>query len=642
MINFKKIGLLLLVQAAGLAVLGQVRMPRIFSDNMLVQRDKPLKVWGWAAAGEAVTVRFNGQQARTKAARDGSWQVLLKPMTFGGPFELSVTGKNSLVYKNVLIGDVWICSGQSNMEWILKDARDGAREVRESSYPSIRLFTVKRAMSFTPQQDVAGGTWQECGPATSADFSAVAYFFGRKLHTDEKVPIGLISTSWGGTNIEAWTSWDLMKQDSAWQHTDLKEIEKSQATMMKKLEDFRALLQQDKGTAEKWFDPATSVTGWKTMALPQLWEQTEVGNADGVVWFRKDFDLPEGWSSKPATLSLGPIDDSDMTYVNGLPVGGTNQYNTDRNYTLAPGLLHAGRNTVVVKVVDNGGGGGIYGQPQQLSLHNGGEPFSLAGSWLYKAAALTTDFGIQDFGPNGFPSQLFNAMIAPVVPYAIKGGIWYQGESNTFEAYKYRSLFPQMINDWRRRWGYDFPFVWAQLANYMAPSPVPVTTEWAELREAQTRTLSLPATGQAVLIDIGEAGDIHPRNKQDVGHRLALAAEKVAYGRNIVYSGPVYKSMKVEGNRIVLSFENTGGGLVAKDRYGYLKGFAIAGADGKFVWAKATILGNSIVVYSDAVQQPVAVRYAWADNPDDANLYNTENLPAGPFRTDSWKGITEH
>lgn len=620
--------------------LADVTMPHIFSDNMVLQRDKPLRIWGWADKGEKITVSVNGQTQKTKAAKDGSWSVMLKAMPTGGPYDLSISGKNNIVYKNVLLGDVYVCSGQSNMEWMLQNTNNAKEEIANASHPQLRLFTVKKETSFRPLKDVEG-KWDVCTPETVPDFSAVAYFFGRKLNADIGVPIGLIHTSWGGTNIQTWISWDEMSQYPEYKNVDVGAKQKQSEEAKKNQAAFVQSLANDKGDMEKWYaSPATA--DWKEMKLPQLWENTPVGNADGNIWFKKSFTLPAEQAGKAAYLHLGPIDDNDVTYVNGVQVGATNSYSTDRVYDIPAGTLRDGTNEVTVKVIDTGGGGGIYGEEKQMSVEAGGKSFPLAGIWQYRPSVLNTNFGLQNSGPNSFPSQLYNAMIAPIINYAIKGAIWYQGESNAGESFKYRTLFPQMINDWRKKWGYDFPFFWAQLANFMPQDSIPQESGWAELREAQSMTLSLPATGQAVIIDIGERNDIHPRNKQDVGYRLALAAEKVVYDKDIVYSGPVYTSMQKEGNKIVLKFTNTGSGLDVHNKYGYLQGFTIAGADKKFHYAQAKVTGDGeVTVSSDKVSDPVAVRYAWANNPDDANLYNKEGLPASPFRTDTWKGITE-
>ncbi len=636
--NFLLVGFLFLVAQVTNA---GITLPKVFTSNMVLQRDKPLKIWGWADKGEKIAVQLNGQKAVVKADKNGDWMIMLQAMPMGGPYEMKIDGRNSIVLSNIVLGDVYICSGQSNMEFVLKNANNAAKEIAASSYPNIRLFTVQKAMSFAEKKDVAADAWVECGPSTSGDFSAVAYFFARKLIKDVNVPIGLIHSSWGGTNIEAWTSWDVMSKTADYSKIDFVKMEAGRAETEKRQKAFQESLKNDKGDAERWYDPAANITGWKNIKLPQAWEQTEIGNADGIVWFRKEFDLPASFNGKKITLSLGPIDDNDVTYLNGKQVGAFNGWNTDRVYEIEASVLVPGKNTIVVKVTDNAGGGGIYGKPEQLYLQSGAEKIALDGNWQYKASVLNTNFGLGDTGPNSFPSQLYNAMIAPLVHFAIKGAIWYQGEANAGEAFKYRTLFPGMINNWRNKWGDAVPFFWVQLANFTKADSLPVQSDWAELREAQNMTLQLPQTGQAVIIDIGEAADIHPKNKQDVGYRLALAAEKVVYNKDIVYSGPVYQSMKTEGNKIIIQFTNTGTGLLAKDKYGYLKGFAIAGSDQHFVWANAVIDGDKIIVYSNAVQSPVAVRYAWGNNPDDANLYNRENIPASPFRTDTWKGITE-
>ena len=613
-----------------------IRLPTIFTDNMVLQRDRPIRVWGWADKGETITVSFNGAKQKTKAIADGSWMITLPSMIYGGPFEMSISGKNKIIFKNILIGDVWVCSGQSNMEWGIKNTNNATKEIAESNYATIRLFTVEKQIAYRPLTDVEG-KWMECNPITIGDFSAVAYFFGRKLTKDINIPIGLINTSWGGTNIQTWISWDVMGKKDQYRNADFMRMEKERKEMGEKQQLFRESLKNDKGISEKWFDPSVVSGGWKKIKLPQAWENTEIGNADGIVWFRKEFELPSSYEGKELNLNLGPIDDNDITYVNGQRVGATNSWNEGRVYTINSAILKKGKNTIVVKVEDTGGVGGIYGEAKQLFIQAGNDQLPLWGEWEYNISVTNKAMGLEDTGPNSFASLLYNAMIAPIINYGIKGGIWYQGESNAGEAYYYRTLFKEMITDWRTKWGYEFPFFWVQLANYMKPVSVPSQSDWAELREAQNITLSLQATGQAVIIDIGEANDIHPRNKQDVGYRLALAAEKVAYGKELVYSGPVYQSMAIKTNKIILSFSNLGTGLMAKDRYGYLKGFSIAGNDQKFVWAKAIIEGDKVVVYSDEINSPVAVRYAWADNPDDANFYNKEGLPASPFRTDDWK-----
>ncbi len=633
--------LITLLCFASLVVLAEVKLPRIIGDNMVLQRQQPLSIWGWASPGETVRVAFNGQQVETKASRKGAWRVSLKAMEHGGPYDMTIKGKNTIVLRNILIGDVWLGSGQSNMEWPLELTQDAQNEIAASDFPNIRLFTVQKDMSFKVKDDLKSGEWQVCGPQTSRYFSAVAYYFGKKLHLDLNVPIGLINSSWGGTRVEPWISWDVMSREPEFKNLKLESLEKDAAKNEKNLARYAEAMKSDRGLKERWFDPASGVTGWKRINLPQEWSHTEIGNTDGIVWFRRTVTLGADAAGE-ATLSLGPIDDIDFTYVNGVQVGSMDAYNKDRSYVVKAGLLKPGENHIVVKVVDNQGGGGLYGKPEQLYLETSGRRILLAGEWEWKSSVLTSDFNIQNGGPNAYPSHLYNAMIAPMISYPIRGVIWYQGESNAGESHRYQTLFPMLIRNWREKWGYEFPFFWAQLANFMKPAEEPTESGWAELREAQRLTLSVPKTGQAVLLDIGAADDIHPRNKKDVGVRLALNALATEYGKDVVYSGPLYKSMKVSNGRAVVSFDHVGSGLVAKgNRYGYLSGFTIAGRDGKFYWAKAFVQGNEVVVFHESVPEPVAVRYAWSDNPDDANLYNKEGLPASSFKTDDWKWTTQ-
>lgn len=620
----------------------QLRLPKIFSDNMVVQRERPLKVWGWASPGETVKLSFNGQSVQAKASKTGTWSVVLKSMTHGGPYEMKITSKSGNVnLKNILIGDVWLGSGQSNMEWTLDNTQNAAEAIAAANHPKIRLFTVEKDMSFSLKDDLKSGSWLECTPQNAAQFSAVAYYFGINLVRELDVPIGLINSSWGGTKVEPWISWELMREEPEYKNADLAAYEKEAKTNEEKLARYAEAVKNDPGINEKWFQPETSVSSWKPMKLPQEWSPV-IGNIDGVVWFRKEFSLTSA-QLESATLSLGAIDDADFTYLNGEFVGSETQYNKERVYSVDKKLLREGKNVLVVKVRDDQGGGGFVGRPDQMYLEVKGQRLQLDGEWLYRVAVTNADFKIVNMGPNAYASRLYNAMIAPIVGYNIRGVIWYQGESNTGAARDYTRLFPMLIKNWRQKWGYEFPFYWVQLANFMAPALEPGESQWAELREAQRMTLSLPKTGQAVIIDIGEANDIHPRNKKDVGYRLALNALAKEYGKtNLVYSGPVYKSMEVQGDKAVLSFDHIGSGLVAwNNKYGYVQGFAVAGEDKKFHWARAFIEGDKVVVYSPSVKNPVAVRYAWSDNPGDANLSNKEGIPASPFKTDDWRWTTD-
>ncbi len=510
----KKHSVVVLVVVLALAgvLSADVRLPSVISDNMVLQQGKAVPIWGWADANEAVTVTgsWGSGKWETTADQDGKWMVKIDTGKVGGPYEMTISGKNPITIKNILVGEVWVCSGQSNMEFTVKQANNSAQEIAEANnYPQIRQFLVGRKVIYTPMYN-CNGRWQICSSQTVGNFTAVGYFFGRELTKQLNVPIGLIHTSWGGTPVESWMSREYLEKDPNFQPI-LKRFEETSANITELRAKYREEMQK--------YDAI----------VPKL-------KAEG----------------KP----LPPRPEE--------PIG--------------PGHAYS-------------------------------------------------------------PTGLYNGMIVPIIPYGIRGAIWYQGESNAWRAYQYRTLFPAMIKNWRDAWGQgNFPFLFVQLANYMEPESQPVESDWAELREAQALALLVPNTGMAVTIDIGEP-DIHPKNKQDVGKRLALWALAKTYGKKIVCSGPIYAFMVIKGdNKAILNFHYVDGGLVAKG--GSLKGFAIAGEDRKFVWADANIEGNTVVVSSDKVSVPVAVRYAWAKNPV-CNLYNKEGLPATPFRTDTWPGVSD-
>lgn len=636
----KIILLICFVSISMLTLQAEVKLPHIFSDNMLIQRDKPIHIWGWADQNEEVEITFNGHSKKSKADKNGKWNLELSPMKFGGPYVLTVKGQNNTItLNNILIGDVWLCSGQSNMEWTVKDVNNAGMEISSAYYPEIRSFDVVKDMSTTPKDNL-NGQWTVCSPETVRNYSAVGYFFARELYKKTGIPIGIINSSWGGTDIETWIPKDAFqtlpaKFSERYVNSSIPyDLETFMFENSKNRASYEQALQNDPGLNEKWYFQSADNSSWKTMAVPQYWSNDELRDADGIVWFKYMLDLPKDVAGKSATIHLGPIDDDDILWINGKKIGETSGYNIDRIYEIPNDILNEGVNTITIRIFDGSGGGGMYGSPEQLYIESGGIKYSLAGDWKYRPSVITSQFNYVNVSPNMAPNLLYNAMINPIVNYPIKGAIWYQGENNAGQAYNYRTLFPLLIQSWRQKWNTEFPFYWVQLANFMKEDEEPVDTEWAELREAQTLTLSQPSTGQAVIIDIGEADDIHPRNKQDVGLRLALIAMNKDYGySDIVYQGPTYKSMQKDGNKVILTFDNVGGGLVTKSKYGYVNGFSIAGKDKEFVWAKAYIDGDKIVVYNDKISNPVAVRYAWGNNPD-VNLYNQEGLPAVPFRTD--------
>lgn len=627
----------------------EVKLPPLFSSNMVLQQGIEIPVWGWASPGEKVTVTLNKASVSVKTGKDGKWQVKLPVMNYGGPYTLTVKGKNLVTFENVMIGEVWVCSGQSNMEFQLMSANNAEAEIAASNHPEIRLFTVKRRISQTPQNNLEEGEWVECSPATSPRFSAVAYFFGRSVAEKLKVPVGLINVSWGGTVAETWTSEEMIsknpdfeKQLAHLKKIDLNDYAKSiEKEVKERIGEFSTVDLGMQNGNPVWAAPGFDDSNWKTMPLPGYIEQNGLEGVDGIIWFRREIEVKPGEENKPATLYLAKINDSDHTFLNGTLVGSTNQMaDNSRIYKVPAGVLKPGRNVLTVQVEDVGGVCGIYGDTATLHLQIDKRIIPLSGSWKYKIGMVKFNISLS---PNSYPTLLFNGMINPLIPYGIKGAIWYQGEGNASRAKQYQRVFPDLITDWRNHWKQgDFPFLFVQLANFMNADSVPVESAWAELREAQSKTLALPNTGMAVTIDVGDALDIHPKDKQTVGNRLALNALNKVYHQDVEFSGPILKEMKVAGQKMVLTFNHCGTGLKAKDKYGYLKGFTLAGEDKKFYWAVAEITGeNTVEVSCPQVKNPVAVRYAWANNPDDANLYNSSNLPASPFRTDSWKGITE-
>lgn len=627
-----------------LVFFGQLRLPALIRDSMVVQRDAKIKLWGWAAAGEKIKLQFNGKKASTTTGADGKWMLFLPPMKAGGPFAMTITAGKQVTLKDILIGDVWICSGQSNMvhQMALHNIRY-ADEIAAANYPEIRQFYVPTLTDLQgPRGDLPAGNWKSANPQDINRFSAVAYFFAKTIYEKYHVPIGLINASVGGTPIEAWTSEEGLRSFSAIDKT----VQKNKDTAFINGINNRAAaaaankpMQQDKGLMEapKWFDNGYIPKNWRTINIPGYWEDQGIKDMDGVVWYRREIEVPASMTGIPATLFLGRIVDADYVYINGIAAGNTGYQYPQRRYALPAGLLRPGKNIFVVRVVNNAGKGGfVPDKPYYLAA--GGQTIDIKGEWFYRVGEVFDPHreSVAGISLQNQPTALFNAMIAPVINYSIKGFLWYQGESNAGKAAAYTDLLPALVADWRHQWKQgDLPFLYVQLPNFMEAAYLPAESQWAMLREAQLKALRLPNTGMAVAIDLGEWNDIHPDNKKDVGTRLALAAEKIAYSeKDLVYSGPLFETAVVAGNKITIHFTNTGTGLVSNDGEP-LSQFAIAGADKKFVWAKAVIEGDNVIVWNDAVAQPLYVRYAWADNPAGANLYNKEGLPASPFRTDS-------
>ncbi len=616
----------------------------LFQDHAVLQCDRRVPVWGTGRDGEKITVTFAGQGVST-VVKDGKWQVWLEPMRpNAAPGTLTVSGDTTRVLSDVLVGEVWIASGQSNMERQL-GLRPGQPpitgwedEVAAANHPQIRQFYVPQTKSFTPQASVAG-SWEVCSPETAVDFTAVGYFFARDLHAVRKVPVGIVHSSWGGTPAEAWTSEAGLRKlaDFDGPLAELKRFAADPDLARRKTEAKLAewLEKVDPGSkpGAAWSAAELDTADWKPMTLPAYLEGAGFPDFDGVIWFRRSFELPESWDGGDVDLHLGAVDDMDTAWVNGEQVGMANGWSFPRVYQVPGRLLKRGANVIAVRVLDVAGGGGMYGGNDAMRLvfqaAGKAETLPLRGPWSCKVGATRSQTGWPpaDFSDSpGMPTVLHNGMIAPLLPYAIRGVIWYQGEANVGRERQYRSLFPAMIADWRRAWGQgEFPFLFVQIAPYSGMTP--------EIREAQLLTAkTVKNTAMTVTIDCGDANDIHPADKQPVGARLALAARALAYGEKLEYSGPVFESMETQGAATILRFTHSGGGLVAKD--GELKGFTIAGADEVFHPAKAEIRGDTVVVSADGVSEPLAVRYAWANVPE-GNLYNRAGLPASPFRTDT-------
>jgi len=629
----------------------KVRLPKIFSSNMVLQQGQANPIWGWADKGEKVAISIAGKSIIAKTGKDGKWKVFLPVLDYGGPYTLIVKGDNLIELNNILIGEVWVCSGQSNMGWQLKLCNNGAQEVANANYPRIRLFTVPKKISQFPLDDIEAGEWVECSPESARYFSGVAYFFGRNIHQKLDVPVGLIHSSRGGTVAESWMSTESLQEDpdfkdnvAALKVADFyKIIHERESNVMSK---FGGVLPVD-SACNTCLSSFSSVdyddSKWADVLVNKRWEANGYTNIDGVAWYRKVVLLNDQKTRSDLTLRLGRVDESDTVWMNGHFIGSTrNDSGTERVYTVPKETLKTGKNIILVRVEDTRDSGGLLGLAGGQSLETPDGIVDISQEWKIKFT--WTKLNPIQINHYEYPTMLYNGMIHPISGFGMKGVIWYQGESNASRASQYQRIFPNLITDWRKHWGQgDFPFLFVSIANYRQPQQVPGESDYAELREAQTMTLSLPNTAMAMAIDIGEAGEgVHPPNKQDVGYRLALNALKIAYNKDVVYAAPLFASMQIFENKADIVFSHVGGGLMVKDRYGYINGFTIAGSDQKFYWAKAELIDDHTVrVYSPHVSNPVAVRYAWADNPGDINLYNKEGLPANPFRTDSWPRNTK-
>jgi len=648
------------------ALYAELTVAPIFGSGMVLQRNQEIPVWGDASPGQTVTVKFDDKTVGVATDADGSWMARLPARTSGRDLTLTVTaGDETVSFSDVVMGEVWICSGQSNMKWPLSRSDNGKEAIAAADVPDIRLFAVEQQTALTPQKTVQG-EWNRCTPETVPEFSAVGYFFGRRLHKELGVPVGLIGSNWGGTPADAWTPIEKLEANPDYQQIlerreqlikQWKDVQDNLDAVKQAEQEFKdkaiSLIVPEKAPAAVLFDPSVPMPGAEPIEIPSKF----LYDTDGVMLLRKTVEIPAGISISDAILRLGDVDDFDTTWVNGVRVGSTgpdvpNPSRFIREYPVSASILKPGKNVVLVRITDWMSGSRMGMAKDPALLFSDGGTIPLSGTWEFKLLVdmgkrPTTNVRLHHAG-----ATLYDGMIAPLIPYAIRGAIWYQGESNSDRAVQYETLFPTMIESWRENWGQgDFPFYFVQLANYMQRKTEPGESEWAELRNAQLKTLSLPETGMAVIIDIGEAGDIHPRNKLDVGKRLAQWALvetydwkpetgffKRLFAKKPVPGGPLFKSAEVKGNSIVLSFDHVGKGLTVKDG-DKLKGFAIAVEGAPFQWADAVIKGKTVVVSHPDIENPADVRYAWADNPE-ANLFNKDGFPASPFRTDDRPLIT--
>jgi sialate O-acetylesterase len=613
----------------------KIKLPALVSDGMILQRNQKLKIWGYADAGEKVSVKFLNASYTTSADKNGNWNIMLPELKAGGPFVMNI---NEVTIKNILIGDVWVASGQSNMELPMRRLKPlYSNEIKNANNQNIRFFTVPQKYNFkAPQTELDGGKWEAADSQTILNFSGVAYFFAKELNEKNKVPVGIIHTSLGGSPVQAWMDENSLKkypeyleEAKKWRNDDLiKSTESGEQAAGKAW--YSELDQTDLGLKQHWEKSDLDDSGWKTMTVPGSWEDQE-GSFDGTVWLRKEIILPKGSAAQSAFLNLGRIKDADVTYINGVKVGNVTYEYPPRWYDIPAGVLKDGKNIIAVRIT-NGSGKGQFIADKPYYLEIGNRKIDLKGQWKYNVGAKMTKMAPGQTFIRWKPTGLYNSMINPLIDYKIKGFIWYQGESNTGKPKEYGDLLTTMITDWRTKWNEEnAPFLIVQLANFMESKSQPVESNWAELRDQQRMvSLTVPNTGLVVSIDVGEWNDIHPLNKKAIGDRLAVQAFRIADKKDIISDGPVYQSMKTEGNKIILSFKPGTDHLAeASD----LKGFAIRGQDGQYQWAKAKTQGNKIIVWNDQISNPIAVRYDWADNPD-GNLKNTAGLPASPFTTE--------
>lgn len=641
----RKTLLIIFIFIASISTQANVVLPKLITNGMILQRNATITIWGWADKGEEITLSFLNHNKQTTADNLGNWAIKLDNLKAGGPYAMKINGKNTIIIEDILVGEVWLCAGQSNMDIEMsRVAPLYPNEIAEANNTLIRQFRVGKTYNYkTPQADVESGKWITATQENILSFSAVAYFFASQLHNTYNVPIGVIVNPVGGTPVQSWLCDEALKkfpQDYS-EAIKLKQdnyIDSIKTHDQKRISQwFGELASKDLGyKSAHWSKNEINFSDWTETEVPSYWNSSSVKDTCGAVWFKKEIIIPKQYNGKEATLNLGTIVDSDSAWINGVFVGNTSYKYPPRRYNVPKGLLKEGTNILTVRIVcENGPGGFTADKNIELKIQK--YSIDLSGTWKYKYGAQ-----MKNLNPSTYfwskPLGLYNGMISPILPYAKKGVLWYQGESNVPSPDNYYELLTSLITNWRDKFNQsDLPFIIIQISNFNKTNDKPIEkSAWATIRDAQLKaSQTISNTALVTTIDIGEWNDIHPLNKKDVGIRSSLAAMKIAYmNDSIVYSGPTYKNMETNGDKIIVYFNNIGSGL--KSSNGKLCRFQIAGEDKKFVWADAVIENNTVVVSSNKIKKPVSVRYAWSDNPEGANLYNNEGLPASPFKTDSW------
>lgn len=637
---------------SGTTSFAQVKLARLFSDHVVLQRQKPIPVWGWATPQEKVTVTLGGQTLAATADTSGKWIVRFAPLEAGGPYQMTATAKSgNAAVEDILIGEVWLCSGQSNMEFKVQQANNFDEEKKNADFPKIRHFNVDHEVTIDVQKDLKNGSWVIASPETVGSFTAVGFFFARELYQKLNVPIGILHSSWGGSQVEGWISKEGMlssEELKGYANNLPKNWDEADARLDAKLRKqlFKDPQVNPSTTDEaRYTEPGYDFSKWvKTDSPIGQWDWKNIWAFRGNGYMAKTISIPAELASQKTTLALAENDSHNAIYINGKLVN-EGIIKGVRKIEIPENTWKSGDNQLVIKfgnmISAPWYGLGLVGSADNLYVGSGQQKISLAKEWFLMPSFAEKHNYMHS--SNNVGTTIYNAMIAPLVPFAIRGNLWYQGEANTTRAYQYRQSFPLLIQDWRNQWATNGKpgnesFYFVQLSSFGGNQDSNKGSNWAELREAQTMTLKLPKTGMAVTIDVGNAKDIHPTDKQDVAHRLATNALKLDYGQKLDYSSPLFDAVTFSEGKAVVSFKFATDKLVAKG--GELKGFEIAGEDKVFYPAKAEITGDKVVVYHPKGLKPVSVHYAWSDAPVEANLYNSAGFPASPFRTDSWPGIT--